>query len=434
MTEKPIIDKDAPYIRFAQVDVLRGFAVLGIYWINIIIIALPVAIGYIPPELDDDSHLNSAIGLFSDLFVEGTMIAVFSMLFGASALIFLSEAKLASAGLALVDRYYRRTMLLVLFGLVHAYLLLWPYDVLYVYGLFGLLLFPLRGLSARTLLICGIGLLILGDLQPDQLLSGKGKSAEYKNSPVSLVEKEPGLPYLYLPVNQPDNEDLTAELRASVAIDTYRSDYITIFTVQRYIVEEKQTTTVYEQHIFEVGGMMLTGMALWKLGVLSGQLPRYVYLIFVLVGYIAGTILRYAIFYFGLDTGSDSESVFTAYNVGRLPIALGHIGLIGLLCSSRLKFATKLLANVGRMSLTNYIMQTVISIFLFYGFGFALYAQLQRYQLAIVCVLVWLFQIVFSSLWLGWFKHGPLEWLWRSMIYGKIQSLRRKDEAESKAG
>ena len=77
------------------------------------------------------------------------------------------------------------------------------------------------------------------------------------------------------------------------------------------------------------------------------------------------------------------------------------------------------------MALTNYIMQTVISIFLFYGFGFGLYAELERYQLTLVCIGVWLFQIAYSNIWLVWYKHGPLEWAWRSMIYGKMQAIRK---------
>jgi uncharacterized protein len=81
------------------------------------------------------------------------------------------------------------------------------------------------------------------------------------------------------------------------------------------------------------------------------------------------------------------------------------------------------------MALTNYIMQTIISIFLFYGIGFALYGELERYQLLLICFAVWIFQIIYSNLWLVWFKHGPLEWLWRSMIYGKRQAFRKPDSS-----
>ena len=129
---------EAPYVRIVQMDVLRGFAVLGIYWINIFVFALPYSDYGIPEELNDNSMINLVIQVISEIFVEGTMRGLFSALFGASALIFLAEARLAASGLELVDRYYRRTLILIMFGVIHGYLLLWPYDVLYAYGLLGL--------------------------------------------------------------------------------------------------------------------------------------------------------------------------------------------------------------------------------------------------------------------------------------------------------
>ena len=126
------------------------------------IFALPYNEVGLGDDLNDNSPLNLLVRMLTEDFVEGSMRSMFSILFGASALIFLDEARLAVAGLQLVDYYYRRTLLLVLFGLIHAYWLLWPYDVLYAYGLFGLFLFPLRVLSACILAIIGICLLVFG--------------------------------------------------------------------------------------------------------------------------------------------------------------------------------------------------------------------------------------------------------------------------------
>jgi len=161
----PAQANQAPDIRILQLDVLRGLAVLGIYLINVISFGLPNGAYPFPVLLGQAHEANIAFWAFSEVFVEGTMRGLFSMLFGASAMVFLSEAKLASHGLELVDRYYRRTLLLILFGLIHAYLLLWPFDVLYAYGLFGLFLFPLRKLRAATLLVIGSLLLVLGDIE-----------------------------------------------------------------------------------------------------------------------------------------------------------------------------------------------------------------------------------------------------------------------------
>ena len=448
MVEDRITGRDAPYVRFFQIDVLRGFALLGIYWINVFVFGLPALDYFFPPELNDESLVNSTIGIISEVYIEGTMRGLFSILFGASVLIFLDEAKLASSGMDLVDRYYRRTMLLILFGLLHAYLLLWPYDVLYVYGLFGLFLFPLRKLPVKILLACSLVLLAIGDLdiQASRLADGAKTSLEYvdiagddelevkkNHSPrsdtlppktdISATEyvEESG----EIAPSQSPWDDSMVKLQVSLSPEVYHSGYATIFSLQRYLVVAKQSVAIYQDYIFDIGGMMLLGMALLKMGVLTGQRTVYVYLLLAFLGYGIGTVTRFLMALEGLDSDS-ALNVTTGYNLGRLLITLGHIGLVGLLCRAVwLNFVTRLLAGVGRLALTNYIMQTMISIFLFYGFGFGLYAQLERYQLTLVCIGVWLFQIAYSNIWLFWYRHGPLEWAWRSLIYGKVQSIRR---------
>jgi len=445
----------APYVRIVQIDVLRGFALLGIYWVNIFIFALPVGLGPLPAELNDSSGINTLMRLISDVLVEGTMRGLFSILFGASALLFLDEARLATSGLDLVDRYYRRTVLLILFGVIHAYVLLWPYDVLYAYGLLGLFLFPLRKLSAKSLLLFGLALLIVGDFNLQELRFGDGLETRLGKADIldydesaspSVLARDaeskvssPTLPEVIadestrLPDEVGDSkarDSVSKRFLSEAEITTYRDGYLTIFTHQIGVVIDKQSNTMYLDYLYDIGGMMLIGMALFKLGVLSGQLARRTYLLFAVLGYSLGIILRLATAYSGLEFGNrliDPVLHYSAsYNVSRVIMTMGHIGLVGLLCySSWLRFITRMLASVGRMALTNYIMQTVISIFLFYGFGFGLFALLERSEVAVVCLGVWVFQIAFSTMWLRWFKQGPLEWVWRSLIYGQLQPNRK---------
>lgn len=450
MVEDRAISRDAPYIRYHQIDTLRGFAVLGIYWINIFIFGLPGVDYLFPPELNDESFVNSSINLVSDLYIEGTMRGLFSILFGASALIFLDEAKLATSGLDLVDRYYRRAMILILFGIIHAYLLLWPYDVLYAYGLFGLFLFPLRKLSVRALLICAIILLALGDLeinlsdfnnqstaQLSNVEMANSEGSEKQLSTDQTLEKDSRVVEQGMPAVESDDVFFgntsqqyplgksVEEVRSSLSPEIYHSNYYSIFILQRYMVMAKQTITIYQDYIFDIGGMMLLGMALYKMGILTGQVSSYAYLLLMILGYVSGSVIRYILDFKGLGA-STITSITTGYNLGRVLITLGHVGLIGLLCRCNwLKMPIRALASVGRMALTNYIMQTVISIFIFYGFGFGFYSELERYQLTLVCISVWLFQITYSNIWLYFFKQGPLEWIWRSLIYGQIQPNRK---------
>jgi uncharacterized protein len=418
----------APQIRILQLDVMRGFAVLGIYWINVVIFGLPHG-AYALPTLWGEAHdANLASWVFSELFVQGSMRGLFSMLFGASAMVFLDEARLGSAGLTVVDRYYRRNLLLILFGVIHAYLLLWPYDVLYAYGMFGLFLFPLRRIKPAILIVAGSVLLLGGDLNLNQVLEGfTGAATKVESAKLAAPDNGD-----QSAVSEPDSFKEMALLDMEADVEMHRAGYGAIFVGQIEKVMEEESSYIYTVHLYDIGGMMLIGMALLKLGVLNGTRNRRFYLVLALVGYAGGLLFR------GIGVESELSQNFglnaayqpglgVDYDIGRLPITLGHIGLIGLLVQSgRLKNVVGLLACAGRMSLTNYIMQTVVSIFLFYGFGFALFGQLEAYELIYVCLAVWTFQITFSHVWLRYYRQGPLEWIWRSLIYGKRQPLLRE--------
>lgn len=430
-----------PDNRIVSVDVLRGFAVLGIYWVNIFIFALPSSAETRAISLHDTDFLNMAIHTFTDTYIEGTMRALFSMLFGASALIFLNENRLTNQGIVVVDRYYRRTLWLIVFGVIHAYLLLWPYDVLYVYGVFGLLLFPLRNLSSKALFALGLLFLLLGDVKFIAPRIDANALSPLKNVDI-MQEIEIPAAVSTDTVLDPDTADTTDTAAegstapsppiqgkpagaASTNFDLeswyYHGGYWTIFAVQRDIVAEKQSQTLYNEYLFDIGGMMLLGMAFYKCGLLSAQWSRLAYLALLLMGYGFGAWIRYySAAIMSIDGPSDHWT--SAYNIGRLLIAVGHLGLVGLLNTSNgLKRIAAGLARVGRLALTHYIAQTILSIFLFYGFGFGLFAQLQRFQIVVIVVAVWILQILLSYLWLFYFHYGPLEWLWRSLVYGKVQ-------------
>lgn len=422
-------------------DVLRGFAVLGILWINIFVFAMPYAGGSPLPLLNDNELLNFALFTANSVYLEGSWRGLFSLLFGASALIFLASDKLASGGVKVVEYYYRRNLWLVLFGLLHAYLLLWPYDVLFIYGLIGLLLFPLRVMSTRLLLVVGIVLVLLTDINiaqrslTDDLGFTQEQSASSEEGEVANPASEPpsSLPELVTAIAEQQatqaNPD-TSAMEMEVEVIVYRSGFATIYTYQQALVMEMQTSRLYQNFFFDIGGMMLIGMALFKLGALSGQWSRHRYTILALSGCLFGLTVRGVADY--LDTSPVDGFIVSAdwlnvgYSLGRLMLVFGYVGLLGLLCQVRwLQPLTNLLATVGRMSLTSYIMQTIIAVLLFYGLGLGLFAQLERYQVALVCVAIWVFQLAFSKVWLHYYRQGPLEWLWRVLVYGKWQANRR---------
>ena len=406
--------------RIAQIDVLRGFAVLGVYWIGAGAFGLPYGANALPTLIGDPSTLNLAIWASTEVYMEGAMRGVFSMLFGASALIFLDQARLDTEGVPLVERFYRRNLSLMVFGLVHAYLLLWPHDVLYAYGLLGMFIFPLRRTPTLALFLAGVALQAVADAEVDWglvlgWLRGLPPTPEAALAAASPQESARFLNWMRMQMLQD--------------IQTYRSGYLDIFSAQVAEVAAQQSTVFYKRHLYEIGGMMLIGMALYRWGVLSGRCRTGLYFALAVLGLGLGGWLRgadiYAVWSQGFDPLTLAQLEEGDLDLGRLPVALGHVGLIGLLCKwGRAAWLTRPLAATGRLALTNYLSQTVFSIILFYGLGFGLFAILERWQLALICLGVWAFQIGFSVLWLRRFRYGPLEWLWRSLIYGRAQPMR----------
>lgn len=406
-----------PGARIRELDVLRGFAVLGIFWVNIVVFGLPTDM-YTYPTLFSGNHgANIAVWAINDIFVEGTMRGLFSMLFGASAMIFLDEARQRVQGTAVVDRFYRRNLLLMAFGIFHAYVLLWPYDVLYVYGLLGMFLFPLRKIRAEKLLVIGCLMLVYSDVS---VLSFDDENTTNEN-------------FAALPVQISASESrMRDQLLDNIAdeISFRRSGYATIFTSQIPEVINQQSMVIYTTNIFDMGGMMLLGIALLKFGVLTGKRSTRFYLLLGVIGYAVGisarsipvhNLLTHDHLSLGLPPFDGID-----YSISRLPVAIGHMCMIMLLCRTAwLDWLSNLLAPIGRMALTSYLLQSCFAIFVFYGFGLGLFGVFERYQLVYICMAMWLFHVIFSKSWLHYFRQGPLEWLWRSIIYGELQAFRK---------
>ena len=129
---------------------------------------------------------------------------------------------------------------------------------------------------------------------------------------------------------------------------------------------------------------------------------------------------------------SFSKSYLT-YDVGRVPIAFGHIAAIMLLCKLPTLYWLKTrLAAVGKMALTNYVMHSVIALFFFTGAGFGMFGKLHRHELLYVVFSIWIFQLIVSPIWLKYFEFGPLEWVWRNLSYQKRYPLRKIKTVQSK--
>jgi uncharacterized protein len=183
--------------------------------------------------------------------------------------------------------------------------------------------------------------------------------------------------------------------------------------------------------IWDVIVFMFIGMAFFKSGVLTGEAPVKTYWLLFLFGLIPGLILSYyrlaPLFKTQFNGYEFTKMVsFEYYEISRLFRSLGIFGLIMLLYKSGwFGWLFRLVRPVGQMAFTNYLMQSLMCGLYFDGIGFGMYGHLQRYQIYYVVGVVWLIEIIWSHIWLRYFRFGPLEWAWRSLTYWKRQPMKR---------
>jgi len=176
---------------------------------------------------------------------------------------------------------------------------------------------------------------------------------------------------------------------------------------------------------------MFIGMAFFKLGILTGQAPVKTYLIMFVGGTTLGLTfswlrLQYLIDYDFNYFEYTKHVKLQFYELSRTCRSIGIFGLIMLMYKSGwFKWLFSLMRPVGQMAFTNYLMQSLLCGMFFNGIGLGMYGKLERYEVYLVVVAVWIIQIIYSHVWLYYFRFGPLEWAWRSLTYWKRQPMKR---------
>jgi uncharacterized protein len=425
--EASVFEPTAAGERISSVDILRGFAVLGILLINITSFGFPSNGEKDLSSAASIANPNLAAWLITSVLFEGKMRATFSMLFGAGIVLFTTRAEARQDGSASMELYYRRLLWLLAFGFLHA-AFLWNGDVLYEYAVGGALLYPFRKLQPRILLSAGSLLLLIGAVQrvPSQWeIEEKRKAAVEANAAqaagATLSDKQ-----------RDAQEEWTSQMRSLKPNDTqiakeitdHQQGYWSVFLLRQRDGSEGGAFS----SSWDTASMMLLGMGLLKLGVFSAARSRHFYWALMIVGYCAGLMINGYTAYRTIQSNFEPINLWwnvASYDLGRLAMALGHIALLVLIFQAgRLRWLTTRLAAVGQMALTNYLMQSLICTTLFYGYGAGLYGKLERYQLYSVVLGVWMVQLLLSPIWLRYFRFGPMEWLWRSLTYKAWQPLR----------
>ncbi|MBC7863480.1 MAG: DUF418 domain-containing protein [Bacteroidia bacterium] len=437
--------------RIIYLDVLRGIAILGILMINIPSFGMSTYFSGYNPVLDKAGSANYYTWFWSFVFFNGKMRGIFTLLFGAGILLFMDKNNSEKNSLPRADAYFRRMLWLLFFGLVDSYLILWTGDILYEYALCGMLLFAFRRMKPRGLIIIfSVFFVIMAYLSCQGFMGSKEKRANFlqtetllkqgkKLTKEQLEQREEWqnvVDYTY-PYPKKIMDDVNA--KANEQIKIARSGYGSVMEGVWPLVTESHTIGFYVD-CWESFSAILLGMALYKMGLFSGKLKKKVYLWLIAIGIGIGLPLAYWVAWsntistnyieFYIDNRWMSINPFE--QISRIMIMLGYIGLVMLIgVSGWLKGFQNIMAKVGRMAFTNYLMQSLICTFIFFGYGFGMFAKLQRYELLYVVLGVWIFQIIFSVMWLKFFTMGPLEWLWRSLIYWKRMPMKiTRDESK----
>lgn len=401
--------------RQISIDIARGVAILGILLMNISSFAYPEA-AYFNPDAYQLSALDKPIFYGMYLLVNQKMMGLLSLLFGAS-VVLLSEAALARGDKPL-GYYYRRTAWLFIIGMAHA-ILLWEGDVLTIYAVCGCCLFWLRNWSSVWLITLGIIVFLLPGLvqldAQEQLLDLS--AAELKE----LI-------------------DIWAPSAASIQaqIDSAAGPYYDrlLERIDTQLVEPDSAAkllfwdSLYIEFFGRALGMMLLGMGLYRSGVLQASKSKRFYQIMAVAGLSIGLAITATSLWLNIEQDWHADYSMFAGRVlnyfGTLALVFGFVGVIVLFSNSaylpRLKQG---LIAVGRTALTNYLMHSVIALFVFGGLGFGLFGQLDRLIQLLLVALIWACQMVLSVWWLKRFRYGPVEYCWRCASQWSLVPMRR---------
>ncbi len=394
--------------RIIALDFLRGFAILGILIMNIQSFSMPGAAYMNPTAYGDLNGVNKWVWILSHIFADQKFMSIFSILFGAG-IIMMTQKSMERTGRS-AGLHYRRTFWLLLIGLVHAHII-WYGDILVPYALCGFFVYLFRRARPATLLIVGLLFVSVHTL----IYLFFGTSMEFW--PEEALEQA-RLSWI------PETETLESEIEA---VTGKLGEQIAHNSMSALFLE---TFVFFSIFLWRAGGLMLVGMALYKWGVLTGKRSKEFYM----RGMFAGFLLGIPIILYGLNRNFAAEFSFeysmyigSQFNYwGSLLVAFAYICLIMLIARSKaIPWFKDRLAAVGQMALTNYITQSVICVFIFYGIGFGLFGTFDRIDQVWVILGVWTVQLLWSRPWLNRFRFGPLEWLWRSLTYMKKQPFRR---------
>jgi len=410
-TIKPINTGD----REIFMDVLRGFAILGIFIANLNSFTFYSASDnltgpYLVPEFDKQ------MSFLHKMFIEGKFYTIFSFLFGWGIALQIKRGR--AKGIDVIPTVKRRLSFMLLLGFMH--MMIWQGDIVFFYAVLAFVLLLFRKYSDRTLLWFGLGMVMM----PIVLYAAKMQWS-WVNAPAGL---------LYEAGQRMDNWifGLSAEADYKSFFETAGWREVFLGNVSGFFY--RFGYLFFVSRIFKVLGIFLIGYAVGRSDFYKNivQNKKIIYWL-IATGLLIGLPANYCLAYYMSNYMSDywdlnSNGFYQtlAYAFGVAPLGFAYIGIF------MLSFQTAtgsqimaLMAPVGKMAFTNYVMHSLIGNFVFLNAGLGFMGQVGPVYSTLFGICVFIGQIIFSIIWLKYFNFGPIEWLWRSATYKKWQAMRR---------
>ncbi|HEX7043176.1 MAG TPA: DUF418 domain-containing protein [Burkholderiales bacterium] len=396
--------------RLALVDALRGFALLGILLVNVTGFGRPFQTYRLPLDSTQPWYDVAAAALVA-ILAEGKFYALFSLLFGLGLALQLERAQ--ARGVAWRMLYVRRLLVLFGSGLVHG-VFIWAGDILMLYAVLGFVLLLFADVAPRALMawVVAIGVLFIVAITAGLVLLHALETLDPEavpryDSSAAMVEAE--IAQAYAAYGAGSYAEITAQR---------------IEDLRRFLDDaplQSPSVLVY----------FLLGLYLGKRGVLA-QPHAHAALLRRWARIGAGVGLPLAVLYAWTRFNPDPAvpgwlwwSVMAFYG-GGLGLSLAYAGGLSLLwLRPGTQRVLQPLAAVGRLALSNYLLQSIVGTWIFYGYGLGLFGQVPPARSVSLALGIYLLQIPLSRWWLGRFRFGPAEWLWRSLAYGRRQPWRR---------
>lgn len=399
--------------RIESIDVLRGFALFGILIVNIAFFAFPLSEPFHLPR--DASTADEILHWVTAWLAQGKFYPLFSLLFGMGFAMQMDRA--VARGFPGKTLHARRLAVLLLFGVAHG-VCVWAGDILTVYAVLGFVLLLFAQATSRGLLVAafvayGLQLLLMGVFALAMFA--------IQSNPEAAKETLRGF-------EQAMHEMLALRADAWTAYSSGSFMEVTRVRIREFSMM-LQNLAFFG---FQILGMFLLGAWFGRTKVLANplrhrRLLKTLLVLAVMVGLPISAVFAnvHAEVDYLLPSLVMAKSFLLNLVAGPM-IALGYLATITLLLQSRAAAVFRWLAPVGRMALTNYLLQSLVGTLIFYSYGLGLFGQAGISQLLLLAVSLFVVQVILSHWWISRYRFGPAEWLWRSLSYLEAQPLRRE--------